>query len=32
MHQRLIDKHKMSYEKLEWLPAWNLEIDVTSKK
>lgn len=32
MHQRLVGEHKMSYEKLEWVPAWNLEIDEAPKQ
>ena len=32
MHERLVGKRNMSFEKLEWLPAWNLEIEETNKK
>lgn len=32
MHERLVGTRKMSFEKIDWLPAWNLEIDETSEK
>jgi hypothetical protein len=32
MHGRMVGEHDMSFEKIRWLPAWNLEIDETRQK